>query len=315
MRLGHKGPRSFFEPDAQVTQMIRIPAARLGRFRRFLGDTRGVATVDWVVITGCATGAALIALETGQTTLGDYSRDVRGELQAPVFTANWSAPLEVRPDAYWDGEEPLTPSVPVSGTSPDPAPDPATDPAPDPAPEPDPVPDPAPDPEPAPEPAPEPDPEPEPQPEPAPAPAPVQPPVVQSGNFDNDLSTGWTLVDGPGKLLVYTQALGFNAWDRPAGGFATQIVTVQPGQAYNLTFSLSEGGWGTAQHTIVASVLDAGGQAVATGTYVVGNGQSLDLALPFVSSSQQVTLRFENPSSTGTVATDVLLDNVAIVVP
>jgi len=72
--------------------------------RSFVTGTAGVATVDWVVLCAAATGAAVVALEMGQDTLGGYSQGLRGELQRPIFDSDWTAEMEVKPEDLWTGE-------------------------------------------------------------------------------------------------------------------------------------------------------------------------------------------------------------------
>lgn len=70
----------------------------------FSRGTAGVATVDWVVLTAAATGAAILALDMGQQNLGGYSRDIRDEMQELLFQSNWTADMEVKPEEVWAGD-------------------------------------------------------------------------------------------------------------------------------------------------------------------------------------------------------------------
>jgi len=63
----------------------------------FISDESGVVTIDWTVI-----GAALVAMGFALTaivsnTLGDYSGNVRGELQDPHFNTDWFDNVAVLP--------------------------------------------------------------------------------------------------------------------------------------------------------------------------------------------------------------------------
>lgn len=137
-------------------------------------------------------------------------------------------------------------------------------------------------------------------------------PTVMNGDFASNTGTGWHLNSGTGQIVIYAQALGFNAWDRPAGGVASQVVTVTPGADYVLTADVFEFGSGVASHALQATVLSATGATLAQTTVTVEDGQLLPLELPFVSTTEQVTLQFTNPWSSWTAATDVMLDNVAV---
>jgi len=74
------------------------------QIKEFLASEAGVATVDWVVLCAAATGAALIALDMGQDNLGGYSRDIRDEMQQPLFHTDWTTEMEVKPEDVWAGE-------------------------------------------------------------------------------------------------------------------------------------------------------------------------------------------------------------------
>lgn len=56
----------------------------------FLRGQDGAVTVDWVVLCAAATGLAFAMLEMGQWSLGDYSAQVRNEVQASHFVTNWT---------------------------------------------------------------------------------------------------------------------------------------------------------------------------------------------------------------------------------
>ncbi len=135
--------------------------------------------------------------------------------------------------------------------------------------------------------------------------------TVANGDFATGDATGWSL-SGSGTLLVYSNALGFNARDSVVGGLAAQTVTTEVGQAYTLSVDVSEFGSNAGDHTLVIEIADAQGAIVATRTDVVLNASSLTLTLPFVSTTAAMTLRFLNPSSTATVVTDLIIDNVAV---
>ena len=138
-------------------------------------------------------------------------------------------------------------------------------------------------------------------------PAPV---TVTNGDFATGTTAGWT-VTGAGTF-VDNQALAFNAGNNGVGGTAQQTVATETGFQYQLSFTAFENGNGSATHTLVVDVLDANGQVLATRTVLVTDGSSQIVTLGFTASTTATTLRFSNPTSTGTSSTDVLIDNVAL---
>jgi hypothetical protein len=134
---------------------------------------------------------------------------------------------------------------------------------------------------------------------------------VINGNFANNTSEGWTF-SGNSVLLVYGNSLAFNAWDTAPGGVASQIVTVQSGFSYQLSLDAYEHGTPVADHTLLIEVVGANGVILASQTVLVKNGTRQTLTVPFTATTNQVTLRFSNPTSTATTATDLKIDNIAV---
>ena len=138
-------------------------------------------------------------------------------------------------------------------------------------------------------------------------PAPV---TVVNGDFATNTTAGWTTTGG--GTFVYNQALAFNAGDLGVGGTAQQTVATEVGFQYQLGFTAFENGSGSGTHTLVAEVLDANGQVLATQTILVTDGSSQAITISFTASTAATTLRFSNPSLTNTVATDLKIDNVSV---
>lgn len=90
--------------------MKRVSEGIWSGLRRYATGEAGVATVDWVVLFGAATGAAVMALNISSNNLGGYSRDVRGELQNPHFDTEWTTALEIPPQEVWGNEGTILPS-------------------------------------------------------------------------------------------------------------------------------------------------------------------------------------------------------------
>lgn len=78
---------------------------------RFLRAEQGVATVDWVIICATATAAAIIAVNLGQAGLGQYSADVRDEVQSPYFDTSWTQNVALPDPETWDPVAPIMPQV------------------------------------------------------------------------------------------------------------------------------------------------------------------------------------------------------------
>ncbi|PWK62145.1 hypothetical protein [Roseicyclus mahoneyensis] len=90
--------------------MIRVPFAIAAPIRRFASHETGAATVDWVIVTAGATGAALIALEIAGGAVTGYTSGVRNEVQSPYFDTSWTSTLEIPPREYWEDLEPIVPA-------------------------------------------------------------------------------------------------------------------------------------------------------------------------------------------------------------
>ena len=135
--------------------------------------------------------------------------------------------------------------------------------------------------------------------------------AVTNGDFANNTTTGWT-ISGGGSTFAYDGFLGFNASDSGIGGVAQQTVTTQTGVDYQLSVDVAENGSAVASHTLVIDILDANGLVLATQTVVAANGSSQTVTLDFTSTGTATTLRFSNPTSSGTVNTDLVIDNITV---
>lgn len=133
--------------------------------------------------------------------------------------------------------------------------------------------------------------------------------TIVNGDFSNGL-TGWTTT-GPGAAN-YNGTGSFNSFDGQVGDTFAQTITTQTGQAYQLSFTAAEFSTGVGDHTIRAEILDANGNVIATSTQTIADGSSQTLTLDFTSTTDAVTIRFTNTASTGTVVTDLQIDNVAV---
>ena len=134
---------------------------------------------------------------------------------------------------------------------------------------------------------------------------------VVNGDFASNTTTGWT-ISGGGSTFAYDGFLGFNAADSGVGGVAQQTVTTQPGVDYQLSVDAAENGSAVASHTLVVDILDASGLVLGTQTVVVANGTSQTITIDFTATGTATTLRFSNPTSTGTVNTDLVIDNITV---
>jgi Ca2+-binding RTX toxin-like protein len=144
---------------------------------------------------------------------------------------------------------------------------------------------------------------------------PTEPVTVQNSSFDSG-STSWTTT-GAGTFVYGVSgdnAMAFNASDTGFGGTAEQTVTTQVGRDYELSFNASEydAFGGTGDHTLQAEIIDSNGVVIATLTQVIADDTSPIITLRFTSTTDGVTLRFTNPSSTGTIDTDLRIDDIAV---
>ena len=137
------------------------------------------------------------------------------------------------------------------------------------------------------------------------------PPVtVVNGDFATGTTAGWT-VTGAGTF-VYGEALAFNAGNNATGGTAQQTVATEVGFQYQMSFDAFENGSDSASHTLVAEAIDANGQVIGTQTVLVTNGSNQVVTVTFTATTASTTLRFSNPTSTGTNQTDVVIDNITV---
>lgn len=149
----------------------------------------------------------------------------------------------------------------------------------------------------------------------------VLPQLITNGGFENGLS-GWTVLNptvgaapivyGWGAPISNAAALNNND-EALYGDGVQQSITTEPGEVYDLSMLLSENGPGSASHTVVVSVLDGAGNVIASQTYVIANGSSQSLSFAFTATSAVSTIRFVNTTSTGSIATDVMIDNVSVI--
>lgn len=133
---------------------------------------------------------------------------------------------------------------------------------------------------------------------------------VINGDF-SDGETGWT-IGGAGSTFVYSGGLGFNAIESSAGGTASQTITTEIGDTYELQFDAMEFGSGVGNHTLVVDVLDGNGIVIATDTIVLNDGDFGVFTLQFAATTASSTLRFTNSESTATFETDLMIDNISV---
>jgi Ca2+-binding RTX toxin-like protein len=141
------------------------------------------------------------------------------------------------------------------------------------------------------------------------------PVTVTNADFDAG-SDGWTTT-GAGTY-VYTvdgnDAMAFNAGNSGTGGTAQQTIATQAGGRYALSLDAYEFdiSGGSADHTLLIRVIDANGQVIAEQTEVIANETGRTITVDFVAPTDTVTLRFSNPTSTGTNDSDLIIDNVSV---
>jgi hypothetical protein len=135
---------------------------------------------------------------------------------------------------------------------------------------------------------------------------------VTNGDFATGDTTGWTLSDPVGGLLVYDQGLAFNAQNRGVGSSISQTITVEPGLPYVLTYTAWENGSGLGDHLLMAEVLNSTGLHAIVDWRLLGNGQTENVTIPFTPMTPQVVIRFTNAWASATVATDVVIDNIVV---
>ena len=145
--------------------------------------------------------------------------------------------------------------------------------------------------------------------------------LVTNGDFENGF-TGWTVLNPTGGTapIVYSRGTplsngaGLNNNDETSvGDGIQQSITTTPGEFYDLSMVLFETGGGAANHTVVVSVLDAAGEVIASQTYVIGDDSRQNLSFAFTATTSTTTIRFVNTTSTSSLTTDVVIDNVSVV--
>lgn len=143
----------------------------------------------------------------------------------------------------------------------------------------------------------------------------IDPVYVENAGFDSG-TTGWS-VTGSGTIVYAVSGdpeLTFNANNQGTGGTLEQTVNTETGREYELSVDVSEydefGGVG--DHTLVMEVIDTNGNVIATRTDVITDESDQTLTLSFTSTTEDVTLRFSNPTSTATTDTDLRIDNITV---
>lgn len=146
---------------------------------------------------------------------------------------------------------------------------------------------------------------------------------IVNGDFSAG-NTGWTLnnpTGGPGPLVYdagspLSPGMSLNNQDEATfGDSIEQTIGTLSGAEYTLGLTLLENGSGAASHTVVVEVLDGSGAVIASQTYVVNDGTTLNPSFTFTANSADTTIRISNPTSTGSFITDVVIDNVSVVGP
>lgn len=133
--------------------------------------------------------------------------------------------------------------------------------------------------------------------------------LVVNPNFADD-GAGWTQ---SGTVSFYpAMAAAFNGSDAAAGGQLSQTIETTAGRAYQLSLEASEFGGGVGAHTLAVEVLDANGAVIATGTYVISDGATETITVPFVATGDTATLRFTNTQTTNTVSSDLWITDVSV---
>jgi hypothetical protein len=70
----------------------------IGQFRVWLRREDGASSVDWIVVAAGATAMGMLLLDTGKEELGDYTANVRDEIQSPYFVTEWTDHLPLYQD-------------------------------------------------------------------------------------------------------------------------------------------------------------------------------------------------------------------------
>lgn len=144
---------------------------------------------------------------------------------------------------------------------------------------------------------------------------------IINGDFSAG-SAGWTLnnpTGGAGPLVYSTglpisPAMSLNNNDEFLyGDSIQQSISTSANEVFDVSLRLYENGSGNASHTVVVAILNDVGAPIITQTYVVPNGGTLNPTFSFTATSSVSTIRITNTTSTGTIATDVMIDDVSIV--
>jgi|GEM_PF-3393656 len=139
--------------------------------------------------------------------------------------------------------------------------------------------------------------------------------LVTNGTFSNGTTAWTTAATGTGSIapVVTSGGLFFNGGDTAPGGTASQVINTTVGKAYTLSLTAGEINSGVGNHTLTIELLDASGIVISTLTQVINNNTTAQsISLDFVATSATTTLRIANPTSTSTITTDLLVDNVSV---
>ena len=141
--------------------------------------------------------------------------------------------------------------------------------------------------------------------------------LLTNNDFAGNLS-GWTIINPTGgQAPEYSgpiDAVSLNSGNEAAGGDGlSQTVGTVAGATYDISVDLGQNGGGSGDHTVLVEVVDGDGNVIASDTTVIVNGGSDTINLSFTAADENTTLRITNPSSTGTVGTDVLIEGASFV--
>lgn len=138
--------------------------------------------------------------------------------------------------------------------------------------------------------------------------------ALTNGSFTGSLS-GWTInnpTGGTGPIVTGANTVAFNSSNEGVfGDSIQQTVTTTVGSNYSVTLTAFENNSGTEDHTVRVEVIDASGNVIATVTQVILRTTSSNITLNYTAVSGTTTIRISNPTSTGSVNTDLQVDNVA----
>lgn len=143
--------------------------------------------------------------------------------------------------------------------------------------------------------------------------------LLTNGDFDGN-ANGWTPINptGGSQPTYFARGDGVRFNQNNEANFGDSIfqqVDTVIGETYQTSVSFAEFGARAETHTALIEILDDSGNVIASTSIDVADGEAPTVDLSFVATTATTELRVTNPTSTGSVFSDLVLTNASIIGP